>query len=332
MAEHLPTGPARDTLELELALGIAFARFRQGAFADCISRASEVVAKALDVEDETRLADAYMLLHLVHTQQGSPERSAFRALALPIYESLGDLKGQASSLNNTGIEAYYDGEWALALEVYERSRVLYERIGDVDNVAATLNNIGEILSDQGKLEEAEMLFRQVQETVDAAGHRGLSMMSRLNLGRAAARAGRFAQAYELLSEAAEGFSEIGASSFVQEVHARIAEAAVLAGDHERALREVEVAERSCESEPPPALRAALDRVRGYAYLQLHEPDAAASEFEKSVEVARASDTLYELALSLRAQETLRGTHEKDSEAQRLLDALEISSLPNVPTG
>jgi hypothetical protein len=92
-----------------------------------------------------------------------------------------------------------------------------------------------------------------------------------------------------LSEAAEGFSEIGASSFVQEVHARIAEAAVLAGDHERALREVEVAERSCESEPPPALRAALDRVRGYAYLQLHEPDAAASEFEKSVEVARASD-------------------------------------------
>jgi len=252
-------------------------------------------------------------------------------LALPIFESLGDLKGQAIALNNLGIEAYYDGKWALALEVYERSRGLFERIGDVDNVAMAVNNIGEILSDQGKLDEAETLFRQVQATVDAAGHRGLSMMSRLNLGRAAARAGRFTEADELLTEAIEGFREMGAASFEQEVHARIAEAAVLAGDHARALHEVELAELSGEAEPPPALRAALDRVRGYAYLQLHDRDAAASEFGKSVEVARESATLYELALSLRAQETLGGGSGEDGEAQRLLDALEVVSLPGVPT-
>ncbi len=331
MAVHLPPGPARDTLELELAHGIAVARFRQGEFADCVARTEEVVSKALAVGDEEQLAHAYMLLHLVHTQQGSPERAAFRALALPIFEKLGDLKAQAIALNNLGIEAYFDGKWALALEVYERSQKLFERIGDVDNVAMTVNNIGEILSDQGRLEEAEMLFRQVQETVDAAGHRGLSMMSRLNLGRAAARAGRFSDADELLQQAAEGFREIGASSFEQEVHARIAEAAVLAGDHERALREVELAESSGESDPPPALRAALDRVRGYAYLQLHERDAAESEFTKSVDTARGSSTLYELALSLRAQETLRGIIVEDGEAQRLLEALEVVFLPDVPT-
>jgi class 3 adenylate cyclase/tetratricopeptide (TPR) repeat protein len=332
MAEHLPAGAARNTLELEFALGIALSRFRQGAFADCVSRASDVVSKALEVGDEEQLAAAYMLLHLVHTQQGSPERAAFRALALPIFESLGDLTGQAAALNNLGIEAYYDGKWALAVEVYERSRALYERIGDVDNVAMTLNNIGEILSDQGRLDEAETMFREVQETVDAAGHRGLSMMSRLNLGRAAARAGRFAEAYELLDEAAEGFQEIGATSFVQEVHARIAETAVLAGDHERALREADFAERSCESEPPPALRAALDRVRGYAYLQLDDRAAAKSQFGKSVEIARESATLYELALSLRAQESLDGSDvAEEGEAQGLLDALEIVALPNVPT-
>jgi tetratricopeptide (TPR) repeat protein len=330
MATHLPEGSARNTLELELALGIAVARFRQGEFADCVARTSDVVSKALAVGDDEQLAHAYMLLHLVHTQQGSPERAAFRALALPIFESLGDLKGQAIALNNLGIEAYYDGKWALALEVYERSRGLFERIGDVDNVAMAVNNIGEILSDQGKLDEAETLFHQVQATVDAAGHRGLSMMSRLNLGRAAARAGRFGEADELLQAAAEGFREIGAASFEQEVHARIAEAAVLAGDHARALREVELAERPGESEPPPALRAALDRVRGYAYLQLHDRDAAESEFGKSVEVARESATLYELALSLRAQETLSGARVEGGEAQRLLDALEVVSLPDVP--
>jgi hypothetical protein len=38
----------------------------------------------LDVEDETRLADAYMLLHLVHTQAGLARTLGVRALALPI--------------------------------------------------------------------------------------------------------------------------------------------------------------------------------------------------------------------------------------------------------
>jgi class 3 adenylate cyclase/tetratricopeptide (TPR) repeat protein len=331
-AEHLPAGSVRDRLELELELGIATVRFRQGEFGDSIERASNVVLKALAVGDDLQLATAYMLLHLVHTQQGSPERAAFRALALPIFEDLGDLKGQATVLNNLGIEAYYDGNWALALEVYERGRALFERIGDVASVAMAENNIGEILSDQGRLDEAEDLFRAVQQTVDPAGHRGLSMMSRLNLGRAAARAGRFDEADELLEEAAEGFREIHAASFEQETHARIAEAAVLAGDPERALRELELAEPSGEAEPPPALRSLLHRVRGYAYLQLHRRDDAEAEFMESVEAARVTDALYELALSLRAEEVFRGTRTDDGEAQRLFDALQVSSLPHVPTG
>jgi class 3 adenylate cyclase/tetratricopeptide (TPR) repeat protein len=331
-AEHLPPGSVRDRLELELELGIVTVRFRQGEFSDCIDRARSVVSKALAVGDDLQLATAYMLLHLVHTSQGSAERAAFRALALPIFEELGDLKGQATVLNNLGIEAYYDGDWAGALDVYERSRALFERMGDVASVAMAVNNIAEILSDQGKLDEAEELFRAVQLTVDPAGHVGLSMMSRLNLGRAAARAGRFDEADELLEEAAEGFREIHAASFEQEVHARIAEAAVLAGDPERALSEIEVAELAGESDLPPALRALLHRVRGYAYLQQHRRDDAAEEFRQSVEAARGGSALYELALSLRAEETLRGASSKDDEAQHLFEALQVSSLPTVPTG
>ena len=155
-------------------------------------------------------------------------------------------------------------------------------------------------------------------------------MSRLNLGRAAARAGRFAEADELLEEAAEGFREIHAASFEQEVHARIAEASVFAGDPARALREVEVAE--AVGELSPALRALLQRVRGYAYLQQQRGDDAAREFGESIEAARGANALYELALSLRAVEVLRGESAENREAQRLLDALDVTSIPIVPTG
>jgi class 3 adenylate cyclase/tetratricopeptide (TPR) repeat protein len=330
-AGRLDKGAEREHLELELEMGIATVRFRQGDFRDAVKRCRAVVDRALAAKDERlQLANAYLLLHLAHTQMGSPDRVAFRGLALPIFEELGDLKRQATVLNNLGIEAYYEGDWAKALDVYERSRALFERIGDVTSVAMAQNNIGEILSDQGRLAEAEELFKTVQRTIDATGHRGLSMMSRLNLGRAAARGGRFEEAGELLRAAAEGFREIHASSFEQETHARIAEASVLAGDPERALTEAEFAELSGESNPPPALQAVIHRVRGYAYLQLQRIDDAVQEFERSIAEARSASALYELALALRAEEQVRGAPPEAGEAQRLLDALQVSELPDVP--
>jgi hypothetical protein len=72
-------------------------------------------------------------------------------------------------------------------------------------------------------------------------------------------------------------------------------------------------------------------VRGYAYLQLQRPDDAAVELERSVEAAREGDALYELALSLRAQEVLRGAPGEEGEAQRLFEALQVWALPQVPT-
>ena len=330
MAAHLPAGPARDTLELELQRGIALGYFRQGDLSECIARCNDVVKAALATDNQLQLANTYMLLHSAHTELGSPERVAFRGLASPIFEDLGDLQGQAIALNNLGIDYYYEGDWANALYVYELSRGLFERIGDVTSIAMATNNIGEILSDQGKLAEAEELFNEVRDTNDASGNRLLSTVSRLNLGRAAARAGRFAEANELLSEAAEGFREIHATSFEQEVHARIAEAALLAGDPERALQEAHLAGLASESEQPAVLRALLHRVRGYAYSQLRRPDDAEDEFEASIEAARAGDALYELALSLRAQERLRGVPTEAGEAQRLLDALQVTCVSEVP--
>ena len=99
-----------------------------------------------------------LLSSRLHSHPGSPERAAFSGLALPIFEELGDLKGQATVLNNLGIEAYYAGDWEKALYAYERSRNPFKRIGDVTSVAMAMNNIGEIKIRQGHLAEAEQLF------------------------------------------------------------------------------------------------------------------------------------------------------------------------------
>ncbi|MFL5958713.1 MAG: tetratricopeptide repeat protein [Gaiellaceae bacterium] len=328
--DALPESPERDRLRLELGTYFAHARYREGDFEDCLRRCDEIIALALEIGDQEQLADVYLLLHVIHTQMGSPERLAFRGLALPIFEDLGNLKRQATVLNNLGIDFYYEGDWAKALDVYDRSRALFERIGDVTNVAMAKNNIAEILSDQGHTGEASRLFEEVRETCDQAGRRSLSLLARLNLGRAAAREGRFADAEELFAEAVDGFRQMHAASFEQEAHARLAEAAVLAGDHERALREAESAELASEAETPPQLRVLLHRVRGYAHLQAGSLDEAAKELDLGLEEARRVGAPYEIALLLSARSALTGVSGDGGEAQALLEPLEVIRVPEVP--
>jgi class 3 adenylate cyclase/tetratricopeptide (TPR) repeat protein len=327
---HLPKGSERDSLQLELSMYVAHARYREGDFEECLRLCDEVMRLALEIDDQEQLGNAYLLLHIVHTQVGSPERAAFRGLALPIFEEFGNLKRQATVLNNLGVDFYYEGDWARALEVYRRSQALFERIGDVTNVAMAKNNIAEILSDQGHLEQAQELFEDVRAAVDSAGHRELSLLARLNLGRTAARAGRLEEADELMLEAKEGFHEMHASAFEQEAHARIAEAAVLAGDYARALGEAEFAELAGESNAPPQLQAVLFRVRGQAHLQLGKPNEALREFDRSIQTAREVGARYELALSLRLRARLRESEAEAAQAQALLDELKVTRVPDVP--
>jgi class 3 adenylate cyclase/tetratricopeptide (TPR) repeat protein len=324
----LPDERARTSLRARLNFGLAEASFRQGHFEDCIERCNTVVEQALEIGDDEQLGWAYMFLHMVHMFHGSDER-AFRGLALPLFEEVGDLKGQAAALNNLGIEAYYEGDWEKALDVYEQGRRLFERIGDVTNVAMTTNNIAEILSDQGRFDEAGELFEEARRAVDSAGHRALSLMARMNLGRLAARQGRYDEAQAMLREAVDGFQEIEAASLEEEARARIAEAALLAGDPERAVREADIAERTGETNPPPPLQAVLHRVRGYAHLQrAREPDAI-EEFQRSLSAARSGDAVYEIALTLHALGRL-GDSSAAAEATALLARLDVTQVAEVP--
>ena len=174
------------------------------------------VEKAATSEDLASLAHAYYLLHLALHPLGSPERAAFRGLALPIYEELGDLLGQANVLNNLGIDAYYEGRWDEALDLYGRSREARQRIGDVVGAATITNNIGEIESDQGHLDEAEAAFRQAYDVCLAAGTRSSATSRRATWAGSAARAGRLDEAETSLGEALAGFEEIRAAGFVLE--------------------------------------------------------------------------------------------------------------------
>ena len=252
-------------LALEIRLSYAGVRFRQGEFADCIDWCNRVVEEALAKEDLRAVAHAYYLLHLAYTSSGDPNRIAFRGLALPVYEELGDLLGQANVLNNLGIDAYYEGRWDEALDLYGRSQAVRDRIGDVVGAATIANNIGEIKSDQGHYEAAEELFTEARDVCTRAGARFLAALAVSNLGRLAARTGRFDDAEGLLEEALAEFRDLNARSFVLETSARLAEKSLLAGDAADALSRAEDTLAGVEEHGAGAAAAAmLHRLRGDA--------------------------------------------------------------------
>ena len=323
-------GSAQVLHRLRLSLGYAAARFRQGAFEECVEWVERVIEEARGAGALEELAHAYYLVHLAYTSLGSPRRHEVRELALPIYEELGDLLGQANALNNLGIDAYYEGRWDEALGYYGRSRAARERIGDVVGAATIANNIAEILSDQGRIDEAEAELREVRTICEAAGSLLMTAVADANLGRAAARAGRTDEARELLTAAASALEEIDAGSFVVEVHARLAEAALFGGDADLALATVAETEAITGTSAPPAVGALLHRVRGHALRLGGRAEEAGRELEESLRIARAGGMLYEEALTLQARARLTGAEEDAAEAQRILDALDVARVPEVP--
>ena len=323
-------------LRFELSLAYAGVKLRQGEYRDCIEWCRRVVDEAGQAQDLPALAHAYYLLHLSHTSLRSPERAAFRGLALPIYEELGDLLGQANVLNNLGIDAYYEGRWQEALDLYERSKEARERIGDVVGAAQITNNIGEVKSDQGYLTTASELFEEARAVFETSGHRFLEILAASNLGRAASRAGRFDDAFDTLDRAYADFQEIRAGSFVLETGARLAERAAFAGDAADAIaRADETLQATEETDAGATLRALLHRLRGYALAQSGDLEAADEALQQSLETARAAEETYEVALTLEAIARLAELRGLDGSAQAressaLLARLGVVSTPQVP--
>ena len=292
----------RTQLSVELTCARAQARFRQGSYDESLKLAERVITEANELGDLRNLAHAYYLSHVIHTFRGSPERHAFRGLALPIYEDIGDLSGQASVLNNLGIEAYYAGRWDEARDLYERSGKLRERIGDVINVATTTNNVGEIESDQGRYADAEQRFRDAMRIADSTGQRLIAAVARGNLGRVAARAGRHQEADELLTEAVAVLDEMGAAPFVLELQARRAELVAFRADapHEAIRLADETLAQEGKGAMPPALRALLERVRGTGFAQDEDPEQARAALRRALEIAEENQVEYEAGLAWRA--------------------------------
>jgi class 3 adenylate cyclase/tetratricopeptide (TPR) repeat protein len=313
-----------DAQRARIAATFAAIRAGQGRAKEAIRWGEEAIAKAEAIGELEALADAHYMIAWTRMNLGETGQGSHLEEALALFERTGNLQRQGDVLTVHGAVAYWDGRWTEAVEKYERGRERSTRAGDVVGAAVATMNIAEIRSDQGRLEEAAMLAREALQVFRAARYTELTALVTSMLARTASRAGHQVEAAEHLVEALrlaeEGGNhllQVGVIGLMAEDLARHGEAA--------AARErcADAARRAVLIGGPGVHESLLERVRGFALMQLGELDDAGRVLDRSLGKARESGLTYEVALTSLVRADLGRIRNDGSDLEANAEAAEI---------
>jgi CHAT domain-containing protein/Tfp pilus assembly protein PilF len=109
--------------------------------------------------------------------------------ALPLYQAVGDRRGEAVTLSSQGAAWAALGDDEQALSTFDRARVTWQAVGDGSGEAATLNNIGQIWSRRGEYLAAIQLYDEALSLSLGVDDRAGEAIALANLGTVWSRLG-----------------------------------------------------------------------------------------------------------------------------------------------
>jgi tetratricopeptide (TPR) repeat protein len=311
-------------------------RFKQGRQLDAIAWSNKAIEESERSGAREALAHAYRVLDIALVALGRYEEAVYSWRSLTIYEELGNLHRKGITLNNLGTTLYFLGRWDETIEAYEAAQEALEKAGDQWLASFALTNRAELLSDQGRLEEAEPLLRQALRIARASATGPHIANILADHGRLAARAGRFDEARVMLEEAKDEYKRAGEQGEVLLTEAKLAETLMLEGDGHAALGLASSALRRAESLESVYLAIpALLRVKGCALAQLGRAEEARAALLESLNSARAKQADYEVGLTLDALVSLgqaagERVAELKLERDSIFERLGVVATPEIP--
>jgi len=134
---------------------------RQGSHQSALDWCRAGLDTARRESSQIEVAHGTYLLGTIHWHLGHIDAMvACSRKSLDLYESLGDLAGQAKTLHNLGIACTESGAWRAALKHFRHAIELENRMGDVHAVAKTTNSLGVLMLHRGETSAAAKAYRR----------------------------------------------------------------------------------------------------------------------------------------------------------------------------
>ena len=205
-------GPAdreRAATGLRLVQALAYFWYRHGYVTEgrrWLERAIELTAE----DGGAPLARAAHWLGVLLQQQGEPQAALpFLERSLAIWRDLGDPDGQARELNSLGITHRFLGDLDTARALLEDSAAISREIGSNFRLAAALTNLGQAESDAGNFDRATQVLQEALAVDQKQGDMLGVALDQQSLAGVSLRAGRAAEARDLISEMADYVASCG---------------------------------------------------------------------------------------------------------------------------
>jgi len=218
--------------------------------------------------------------------------------SLAIYEEIGNRMLMASSLNNIGLVHYDRQEYDLAMTTYERALEYGRRNDDKQNTALTLNNLGMVFEARGMYDNALARYDASLAIREELGDRQGALVCRHNIGVVQSTRGEHELAIETLEGALSEARELEILELIRDNLESLALARQRAGQPRRALT---------------------------VYMEYKAADDELRDQERSRQMI-AAKTLYEVDLKDREIEVLRKDKEIERSRRNALTAGAVFSL------
>ena len=303
-------------------------RMLQGHPREAIALAELAVEEGRRVDELVGLTNAYTALDASYQLLGRPEKAVNEWLSLEIYTRLGNATACGISELNLGVQAYADGRWSEAADLYTRAQEDSLRAGDRPNAAVAAVNLGELLVSRGDLDEAERVLTDARRVLRSTGRIPFALFAEAQLARCALESGDVTRAAESLERIAVEAAQGDHSAVVLEVAIYRALAYERAGRAAAGLAAIDAA-ADAGGEEAALYAAPVERVRAACLTSLGRFDEARRALARALESALAQGLLYEQLLVRRARAELADGEgakaEELREAERLAELLGIAS-------
>ncbi|MGA8038843.1 MAG: adenylate/guanylate cyclase domain-containing protein [Acidimicrobiia bacterium] len=255
----------------------------------------KAVDEAAESGEQEALARAYTYIDEAYQTLGQRDMAIHEPMALEIFEELGDLSGIALIAINLGVQAYADGEWVYALEMYSRAQEVSRKSGNQHAEGAAAANLGEVLVSMGRFDEAEAVLREARRVLRAQKDVLFALFAETQLGRLAMERGALDIAISSLTKIVDDAITSGQSFIAVDTSVHLAEAHVRNGDPETAHQVITVAQQLA-GEDAALYEVPLERVRAAALLRQGRLVEAAERARRMLDSAKQQGLVYEEAL------------------------------------